>query len=543
MHSSTHFDDMKTMLKAEVKAEVKAELAAEFDKELAKLRRDFEGLRTLLRVPPEDDDGELQNVALHQIQEEESEEETRDYTTWRGFEKCLQQQSVRILKGSWLLKMNAEGRRVERRQELPEDVFWTPENALKKIRERAGELDSKFLFVLSYRWLQRGHPDPHRHHLSIICTILSLAKQAFGDVGLFWDFLSLCQPDDDNIRTEEEKESFNKGLQAANILYAHRLSVVVVQPVMPLNFTGPSYEWSGWCHFESVVSNLIKPWDQRLNVQLRKGDEKTYRALCDNCKVSRSPPVSPATFKAQLEKRCFTNARTDADIVVKLYTCTFASLAARTEELDFSHLLWCLPQATVLSRALPQFTKCSSLDVSRNPFGTHGVVVLMNGISKMPQLRTLLMKRCRGLEVAANVPKWCFNLEQMKNLELLDVSENAFDELGFAALAKYICFKLRVDGSAAELKNAGFNAEQLMDAGFNLQQLRDAGFDARQLSEAGISAWELQDAGFSLQLLNDAGLLKFARFNAWELRDAGLSAEQLKDAGFSAEHVKDAGLL
>ena len=124
-------------------------------------------------------------------------------------------------------------------------------------------------------------------------------------------FLSLCQADDDGIRTEQERESFNQGLKAANLLYAHRLSVVVVQPVLPLNYTGPSYDWSGWCHFESVVSNLIKPWDQRLNVQLSAGDEKNYSALRDSCKVSRNPPVSPATFQAQLDKRIFTNGHTD----------------------------------------------------------------------------------------------------------------------------------------------------------------------------------------------------------------------------------------
>ena len=69
-----------------------------------------------------------------------------------------------------------------------------------------------------------------------------------------------------------------------------------------------------------VVSNLIKPRDQRLNVQLSAGDEKNYNAFRDSCKVSRNPPVSPATFEAQLDKRIFTNGHTDKQIVVELYT-------------------------------------------------------------------------------------------------------------------------------------------------------------------------------------------------------------------------------
>ena len=188
----------------------------------------------------------------------------------------------------------------------------------------------------------------------------------------------------------------------------------MVQPILPVNYTGPSYAWSGWCHFESVVSNLIKPWDQRLNLQLSAGDEKNYSALRDSCKVSRNPPLSPATFKAQLDKRIFTNGHTDKQIVIELYARTFATLSAHADKLDVAHLLWSQPEATVLSRALPQFVMCNSLDVSSNPFGAKGVVMLTGGVAKMPELRTLIMKCCRGLAVAANVPLWSANLPQMR---------------------------------------------------------------------------------------------------------------------------------
>ena len=147
------------------------------------------------------------------------EESTQDYDTPRGFDTCLNQQFVKIVKASWLLKWQEGGNRVERRQELPQEAFWTPTVALKEIDERAKHIEtSKFLFVLSYRWLHPGHPDPYRHHLNIVCKFLALAKEEFGDVGLFWDFLSLCQADDDNGRTEQEKESFNKGFEGSQPL-------------------------------------------------------------------------------------------------------------------------------------------------------------------------------------------------------------------------------------------------------------------------------------------------------------------------------------
>ena len=543
MSQPTNFDGIKAALKAEVKAELWSELVAEFHEEIKKLRQEVRALRVFLRVSPDDDETVVQDAVSHSVDhciEEDTSAEAKDYFTWRGFERCLQDRSVKIVKGSWLLALKDKGARVERRQELPEESFWTPEDALNEIRtraetEQADQTESKFLFVLSYRWLQRGHPDPHCHHLTTVCKILSLAKAAFGDIGLFWDFLSLCQPDDDDARTLEERESFHRGLRAANLLYAHKLSVVLVQPVLPSTFTGPSYEWSGWCHFESVVSNLMKPWDQRLNVQLSWGDEKTYKDLRDNCKVSRRPPVSPATFKAQLAERVFTNGRTDADIVSKLYTSTWFSLTAATKELDFSNLLWSLPQAVLLSDALAQFSQVCFLNVSQNPFGTHGIVVLMSGVAKMSKLRSLTMRACRGVAVATNVPKWSIHLEQMKNLEVLDVRENAFDEAGFVTLVQHVHVKLKVDCSGIQLKSVGIDDRKMSVAGLTVQQLKYVGFNAQQLKETGFKAQQLKETGFTLPQLVDAG------FSVEELRDGGYTVQQLKFAGFDDVRLREAG--
>ena len=236
MFTTKNLDEMKAMLKAELKAE----LAAEFNQGLQNLRQDVEMLRAALRAPPNDDVANVKDAVTDRTQDAAPEESTQDYDTPRGFDTCLKQQFVKIVKASWLLKLQKGGNRVERRQELPEEAFWTPTAALKEIDERAKHIEtSKFLFVLSYRWLQPGHPDPYRHHLNIVGKFLALATEEFGDVGLFWDFLSLCHADDDNGRTEQEKDSFIKGLKAANLLYAHRLSVVVVQPLLPLSFPGP----------------------------------------------------------------------------------------------------------------------------------------------------------------------------------------------------------------------------------------------------------------------------------------------------------------
>ena len=173
-------------MKATLKAELKAELSAEFNEELQKLRQEVEELHATFRAPPNDDAVDVEDAAPCGTQETASEDSTQDYNTSNGFNTCFKQQFVKIVKASWLLKWHAKGSRVERRQELPDEAFWSPTEALHEIEERARHIEkSKFLFVLSCRWLQSGHPDPQRHHLGIVGKFLTLAMQKFGDVGLF----------------------------------------------------------------------------------------------------------------------------------------------------------------------------------------------------------------------------------------------------------------------------------------------------------------------------------------------------------------------
>ena len=137
-------------LKATLKAELKAELSAEFNEELQQLRKEVEKLRATIRAPPNYDVVDVEDAAPYRTPETAPEESTQDYNTSGGFNTCFLQQSVKIVKASWLLTWHEQGNRVERRQELPDEAFWSPTEALKKIDERAKHIEkSKFLFVLS----------------------------------------------------------------------------------------------------------------------------------------------------------------------------------------------------------------------------------------------------------------------------------------------------------------------------------------------------------------------------------------------------------
>ena len=77
------------------------------------------------------------------------------------------------------------------------------EEAKYRVDKMAGTA-TPFIAALSYRWLERGHPDQCRHHLPIVTKVLRLYMKQLDDelrekraslkeFGLFWDFASLPQ--------------------------------------------------------------------------------------------------------------------------------------------------------------------------------------------------------------------------------------------------------------------------------------------------------------------------------------------------------------
>ena len=149
--------------------------------------------------------------------------------------------------------------------------------------------------------------------------------------------------------------------------------------------------------------------------------------------------------------------------------------------------------------------------------------MLTGGIGKMPALRTLIMRCCRGLAVAANVPKWSVNVAHVNTLELFDVRDNAFGSSSLPTLAKHFRCPFKIDSSLRDLTDGGFSAGQLKDCGYEARDLKDVGFSAEQLKDGGFSARELKNCGL----------------NAGQLKNVGLNARKLKDVGFSAGQLKD----
>jgi len=159
--------------------------------------------------------------------------------------------TIRLLRCAWLLSADSDqylGRDgsgkviMRRRQELPEEAFLSPSEAVQLL-----DGADRSILALSYRWLTREHPDPHGTALCAVRRFLR-SKDGLGKCGMFWDFTSLPQKDIAKEaqglapRTPEEADTMKRGLEGMGYLYASTCGTAVVQlkdiPPRPSEYDG-----------------------------------------------------------------------------------------------------------------------------------------------------------------------------------------------------------------------------------------------------------------------------------------------------------------
>ena len=139
---------------------------------------------------------------------------------------------VRLVTAEYLIGLFERGERIKRRQELPESAFYDA-----PLNEAAS------LFIVSYRWITKSHPDPEGFHLGTLAPVLrSDCKRSdiASRVAVFIDFCCLYQ----SPRSDDESALFKKGLSSINLLYAHQTTYVLCLTRVPAGVTG--YDVSGW---------------------------------------------------------------------------------------------------------------------------------------------------------------------------------------------------------------------------------------------------------------------------------------------------------
>lgn len=138
----------------------------------------------------------------------------------------LRDGSLRLLRVKWLLAQPAAFR-IRRRQEMPEEAFWSPAEAealLKKDKVAA----------LSYRWLDPKLNDPDGFALSHVLNFYRTGRNARRRPALMIDFASLPQVDPaTGQRTDDDQAVFLNGLYVMSNMYASPRVLVLQLKKMP----------------------------------------------------------------------------------------------------------------------------------------------------------------------------------------------------------------------------------------------------------------------------------------------------------------------
>ena len=294
----------------------------------------------------------------------------KDYFEVEALLESIRSGAIAALRGSYVVELHDKKKPIAHRQALPAKAFWTADQLssifdklVKKYkRKEATKRFCKIFVGLSYRWLDKGRPDPDRFHLSRVgeaarlyisdkAKATSLYHLVFTPIGLkkvdfalFWDFASLYQGD----RTPEQKELFFRGLKASNIWYGHRHTVMWMQQNLPDGFAdrmeavglASTYAGSGWCYVEACLSSVLKPREQRLDLGARDKSSKTYADMMTECVAGREPPVTPERAALALRTEKQFTSRADVETVVGLYDDFFSAVAPKLDSLWLSNLGW-----------------------------------------------------------------------------------------------------------------------------------------------------------------------------------------------------------
>ena len=205
----------------------------------------------------------------------------------------------------YLKSISDGGGLLPKRQNVPRDAFLTVE-----------EVENQALFVLTYRWLTREHPDPNGFYLKQVVEVLK-KERAHPRDGVFWDWAALYQ----HPRTGDQEALFEVGLEVHNkYMYSSFRVGCIVLPEVPVDCKIPPYWQIGWCYAEFLLSSL-----------------------CSRIVNAKEPVVSAhmvpewlVGWRERLRDSMLFTTSADAAVVEEIIVKNFADLpAAKTDAVGF----------------------------------------------------------------------------------------------------------------------------------------------------------------------------------------------------------------
>ena len=397
--------------------------------------------------------------------------------------------AIAALKGSYVIELYESGGRLKRRQDLPPEAFWRPAelcDLIKKLKvigadvyEDEDRLWPHLFVALSYRWLDKGHPDKDAFHLAIVAEVAKIyiragpvpsmprtdwskkligayfsplgqafdeadvggAKLGMPDFALFWDYCSLYQ----EPRRPAEDTLFLPGLRSSNIWYGHQGTTCWMQTELPVGFAekmramkpplADTYDQSGWCFVEAMISAVLKPGARRLDLALRSNVEEMEprygggyaytwgydeeHDLSQQCMAGRKAPLLPNKMRDFLEKeKKFTCGKKDVEMVDQLYRNFFYGATRFTTKLDFMLVTLGDEEGEQLANVLSSFSGLAQLNLRYTKLGTKACAALAEYLKGSTSLTFLNMSnnfiKDEGAIVLADGLKKNTSLKQLK---------------------------------------------------------------------------------------------------------------------------------
>jgi len=301
----------------------------------------------------------------------------------------LQDGSVALVKGSWLLQHSqVEGAVFPKRQDMPPEAFWEPEELMVADSVRRGYE----IVAISHCWMSREHPDPHGDQLRTLGQFIeawsdSLPGLLPSRVALFFDWCSLHQ----EPRSPEEEELFKRALASSELWFAHKVTYVwqltkVQSGMIPYQKRGwPIFEEACSAIWSSVPGQLLDLAIVQFGAHCPRGKEAT-RA----CATKRRPPLAPHAL-AQALAGCEFSHPEDLEVLLSCYELAFRAITGSFERLDFRGLGWGDAEASILSESLPSFSRLKELDLFNNEVGDFGAAALADAVPKCRSLARLCL--------------------------------------------------------------------------------------------------------------------------------------------------------
>ena len=352
-------------------------------------------------------------------------------TTLEALLETVSSGAIGALRGSWLAELHARGEVLGRRQDLPDEAFWSPAQ-LRRVATGLRE-DYGLLFVaLSAQCLSPAHPDPHGFHLASVAELASLylgemryerptspLQAAFArhnlsgdhpvDFALYWSYGSLMQPP----HSLEEERIYRAGVDASRIWFGHRASVHWMLTTLPEDHDDEDEANPpiGWSVAEELMSAMLKPdMRQRImysggqpaddgdnggsgggggggsllpsaaeGVSVYGGDGWRAQQCVDHVyRASRPPPVLPAELREQvLPDLVADRHRQHIDEVAEGFEGFFQVCCEGIATLECASSDWGDEEVAKLCTILPLFRRPVVVNLQRNTIGHDGVAALI----------------------------------------------------------------------------------------------------------------------------------------------------------------------